>query len=236
MSKWLNFTWPHGSVLFCHNYISEKTKKTITSKIKKELAIKKDDEILKNVYLKKVDLSLHDQENHVKGVLSSFLEKKFPNCNFRVGVIYNELFNEIKRKTNIEIAISTIEDIRNISINKNYFEKILNSIVVINNFKDRVHLVENSYMGLCIGAAKIKEMRLHSRQIEIDLLDSTNYLLPKIYERAKDLMCSEAKQNPHFNIYQVSQCVAKHLAVEFSNNIYDYGYLKVLAMIGFYDD
>jgi len=20
MSKWLNFTWPHGSVLFCHNY------------------------------------------------------------------------------------------------------------------------------------------------------------------------------------------------------------------------
>ena len=128
-----------------------------------------------------------DSSTYVKGVLSDFIELKFPNTKYRIKPIYTTLFDEIKRKTAYAKRLTNLEELDKKSINKQEFQNILMNI--IDTEEDYVSIFCSKVLDRLnhedVSLQDIMRYKNAIKTIQTKLLNKTNIYYQEILEELK---------------------------------------------------
>lgn len=170
----------------CKNYteicikdLSKKELNNLNTKLKEEFNISTLDSNFLNVaFLKVNNLSINDSSGHTKGKLSEFLNLKYPGVKFNPDLIYQNIFDEVKRKSKHDKVVTTFDDLAKYKgIGKEYFEKILSIIGATKNFDDIWGEITSALTSEGLKSGDIQLYRTLWKKLEIERMNPVNNLL-----------------------------------------------------------
>jgi hypothetical protein len=229
---------PYDCNSICINQLDKKQKDNFCSKLAKELKIKKTDVNQQIIFLEITDLSLRSHNDHAQGKLVEFLNKIRPQRKYAVQVIYNVLFDEIKRRTDYEQQITSFDECKNKkSICKSSFDKILEEIEPTISM-DKIW--EELSPQLSTEGWEIKEklkLKENWDKYEIERMNKTNIILQLLKKKIIKII-EEEKDKKFSNLRNKIQSITKKY-IQIKNpeeRIYSKDYLNAVILMEYCQD
>ncbi|HBC31860.1 MAG TPA: hypothetical protein DC024_11545 [Clostridiales bacterium] len=192
----------------CIIELSEKDRKLITEKLQEQLP---DEEILgyeEITFLKVVELNLDDSPTYTQGKIATFLEQNFPKTKQNVPMLYQQLFNEVKRKSNYNKEIISFDDlISNKAIGKTQFQNILDVCGAAKDFDSIWNNIESILSNESVKFTQIKKLRNAWKKAEIERLEPNNAILSSIIKRIKTTI-KQLDDSSNFEDKTLLECVS----------------------------
>ncbi|QLY81901.1 DUF4297 domain-containing protein [Clostridium intestinale] len=216
----------------CLSDLSQKEIKKIVDKIKSEHTLTEEPDLHNITFFKVSDLSLTDHENHTIGKLSKFLENLYSDKNFRVGVIYRTLFDEIKRKNNYAFDIDKYDDlVEHKSIGQNQFTNMLNIILpkinlesTWNNIEQRLNTEKLSILEIKKISRSWLKYQVERMNLGSDTLQNIRIEITKIISKSESTTYSKLMQESLDIFYST---------YDGDYSLYDEYYLKAIILMEF---
>ncbi|QKX06762.1 DUF4297 domain-containing protein [Aquimarina sp. TRL1] len=170
-----------GIKICCSELDNIETKK-IAEKLSNELSISWLKEYLEILFLEKSDLTLEHHSDLTQQKLNKFIESKHADIKFNPSLAYNTIFDEVKRKNNIERKLSSFEEIVQYkSFSKTDFEEI---IAIVASEPNRFKKLKSEILNrLDSENAPMNFRRFFQKNwanIEVEYLKPNNLLFRKI--------------------------------------------------------
>jgi hypothetical protein len=148
-------------------------------------------------------MSVIGHDVHVRGVLSDYLEHRFPGAKFSIGPLYKTLFDEIKRKTDCMLPLASLSEIiQKKGITRDGFEAMIQEIgekvdyaLELEQIKRRLDAEGFSYIVL-------KRIERDWSTYLLERSDSQNILLQELAEAIRALI-------PSFETFSLSGYVGQ---------------------------
>lgn len=136
---------------------------------------------LSKLYIYRADLSLDDHESHTKGKLVTFFETRYPGIEVSITAIYRALFDEIRRKTNVEVTFCNFSELRQAKgLGKS---DIQTAIKLAASHISPIHLWEEARTFLVaegVGASRLIVTKAAFLRYSIEKMDAANELLQEV--------------------------------------------------------
>lgn len=185
--------------------ICDKKLTDIVNQIKEEHSLTDDPNFLEITFFRVSDLIINNREIYVKGKLSDFLEELNPKGTFKISLVYNTLFDEVKRKNNYEGEIVNFEELsKRKGIGRSHFTSVIKNFVGVDNKMEKLwSLTENRLNAEGVPMIEIMELQEAWDTYKIEKMDLTNHYLQDIRKtinkiiqpyRANQLLYSEIVQ------------------------------------------
>ncbi|UOY06566.1 DUF4297 domain-containing protein [Muricauda sp. SCSIO 64092] len=199
-----------AKVKICCNELLDSEKEKLAESLCKELEIKWLTEYFDLIQLEKSDLTIEHHSDLTKQKLSDFIESKYADINFKPSLAYKTIFDEVKRKTNVERTMDSFDDlIKHKSISKIEFENILK---IVTSEPSRITKLRDEIIGrLDSENASIQFRRYFKKNwksVEIEYLRANNLLFKKIVRQV-------------VNVIDENEVLLTNSLVESTNNILD---------------
>jgi biotin operon repressor len=131
-------------------------------------------------HLTVTSLSLRDHSTHAMGVLGAFLEELYPGEKIQLPAIFRTLCDEIKRKTNVEIAPTDFEQLcSERSISRDRFSQILTEVRPAGQFETMVQEAVEHLRQEGMPFDELRQLRSAFTLVEVGRMDSTDLTLKK---------------------------------------------------------
>lgn len=173
----------------CIIELNEKDREFIKKSLQEQLPHEKISGYEEITFLKVVELNLNDSHTYTQGKIASFLEHNYPKKKQNVPMLYRQLFNEVKRKSNYNKDILSFDDlINNKAIGKSYFQNILDICGAAKDFDSTWKNIEILLSNEGTKFSQIKKLRNDWKKAEIERLEPNNAILSSIINRTKSII------------------------------------------------
>ncbi len=160
----------------CFIDIEQKDLNKIITTIKTEHALQDEPDFIEITFLEVTDLNIKDRETYMKGKLHDFLESMYPNHGrFRLSLIYNTIFGEVKRKNDYEWKVSDFDEVKkHKGISRSEFQNMLNHFNIDEEFEQTWEEISKRLNSEKVNFKVIMKLKAAWNELEITQMDVTN--------------------------------------------------------------
>ncbi|MFK0523799.1 hypothetical protein ACINKY_16445 [Paenibacillus illinoisensis] len=160
----------------CFTDIEQKDLNKIITTIKTEHALQDEPDFIEITFLEVTDLNIKDRETYMKGKLHDFLESMYPNHGrFRLSLIYNTIFGEIKRKNDYEWKVSDFDEVKkHKGISRSEFQNMLNHFDIDDEFEQTWEEISKRLNSEKVNFKVIMKLKAAWKELEITQMEVTN--------------------------------------------------------------
>jgi hypothetical protein len=203
------------------------------SRIKEEHSLNKNP-VFENITTFHVSsLSNKDSSSHCIGALSKLLNNLNPMNKVNSVLAYNQIFNEINKKTNFDVAEVKFSELKDLielkGITKNQFDEIIKSAGLYKSTEEEWNDLKSTLEYLRVGYAEILKYRNAWRNMTATVIkERDNEPLLKIINQIDDLVDITLK-DISMNGLSIVQ-LAERISMNFENTIFDEYFIKCLII------
>lgn len=226
-------------VKFCMSNLSYECVEKIKNLLLSEHSLSKKPDCEDYLFFHISNLSLSDHSNHTVGKIEAFLQKRNKGS-YPTSLIYQSLFDQIKRKTNYDARqINTFEELVNSkSISKSEFEEIIKEFV---NTKDKNTMdvwiqIENRLNNENFSVSDIKKLRMNFRKYQIEKT-TRNSILDKIEQKIETII-EDLESSSRLDTIRKSlnDILFDYKKNPIKQDLYDDFYIQAIALDLMYDE
>jgi len=183
------------SVKICCNKLDISEKTLIAQKLAEELDINWVDKYFDFIFLEKSELTIQHHSDLTQQKLNKHIEKKYEDIKFNPSLAYSTIFDEVKRRNNVEKNVSNFDElIKYKSITKADFD---NMIRIVSSEPNRLLKLKDEIINrLDSESASLSFRRAFKKNwnnVEIEYLKQNNNLFKKILSEINLVIQSESK-------------------------------------------
>lgn len=217
--------------------LSELEKVTIAEIIRKvidEHQLKDNPDFVELTFFEVSELLVDNRETYLKGKLSEFIEKQNPDSKYKVSVIYDAIFSEVKVKNNYESNISSFEELaKHKGISREQFKEHIQMFSTDDEEQERWKFINDSLLQENMPFSE----RLKFNQAWNDYrVDKMNYANLKLRNTVAIIskMIDPYKETQIINLQNdLLQPVYTEYISKESNSFYSEYYIKVIILMEF---
>lgn len=185
----------------------------LNQKLKKEYNIPDIDTDFQTLtFLKVKDLSVKDSSGHTKGKIAEFLHSKFPGIKTSPELMYQNIFDEVKRKTRYDKAINNLEDLVNHKgISKTYFAEILAIIGATKDYELVWSRISDGLGKEKFSAGEVLQYKRSWKKLEVERMNPTNLVLQDAIRATKKYIDNSISQFTHKTLREIIIAVLESL-------------------------
>ncbi|MFB0863415.1 DUF4297 domain-containing protein [Paenibacillus oleatilyticus] len=156
--------------------IEQKDLNKIITAIKTEHALQNEPDFVEITFLEVTDLNIKDRETYMKGKLHEFLESMNPkNGKFRLSLIYNAIFGEVKRKNDYEWSVSDFDEVKkHKGISRSQFQDMLSHFDIDDEFEQTWEEISKRLNSDKVDFKTILKLKAAWKELEIVQMDVAN--------------------------------------------------------------
>lgn len=223
----------------CMVELSTKERTDIAEKIKTELSLTVNPIYEDITFLKVLDLSLEDSNNHTQGKIATFFDFRYPGKKINTPTIYKMLFDEVKRRANYNKDIFTYDDLLEYkSIGKTQFEKIINAAGIGKDYDDIWKRAELYLQKDGLNFQQSQELRRAWTKLEVEKMNPNNDFLQKLIYAIKHVI-DYTKTSGSMNSYTLLESIESIYSTINTNNTisisYDEHFIKAIILSEIYE-
>lgn len=178
-------------------------------------------------------LSNKDSSSHCIGALSKLLNNLNPENKVNSVLAYNQIFNEINKKTNFDVAEVKFSELKDLielkGISKNQFDEILKSAGLYKSTEEEWNDLKSTLEYLRIGYAEILKYRNAWRNMTATVIkERNNEPLLKVINQIDDLV-DQTLRDKSMNGLSIVQ-LAEHISLNIEKTIFDEYFIKCLII------
>lgn len=178
-------------------------------------------------------LSIKDHQTHAKGILTTFLERKFPGKPIPSAAAYQAISAEIARLSSYEDHLATFSDIlKQKSFGRSKFNDILTQIPIGSNPSEIWIQVANRLGTDHCSYATEQKIRNAWREYEANRMDLTNRILQVTRVEIRENMIKESNSGNHLKLLDAVQLAIQSYQ---QKNFYSEEYLQAIAILEYYE-
>lgn len=216
--------------------LSEKDQKLITESLKEEhdtLDLKRFSDIT-SFKLGELDIDHHVEIT--KGKLASFLDENYPNTKYQIAPLYKAIFDEVKKKSNIEILFRSFDELKKKkSISRNDFNSYIIALQDYIEIKDIADSIENRLNNENAEFNYVNIFRKKVKEYEILLMQYNNTAL-KILEKKILNILSQAESIIKSTLIDTVNSVFELLELEnYNKNLFDEDLIRTIIKFKIYE-
>jgi hypothetical protein len=175
-----------GKLRVCAKELAETDREKIKEQITSELKPATVPQYEELTHFHVCDLSLTDHEVHVKGKLTTFLERLAPGKRVQITTVYRVLFDEVRRKNNAQADKSDLEKfIATKGISRADFERILTSVGLYRDYDKAWTSIEQQLVAESVPFLTVQRLRIRWFEYEVQRMDATNIALQTIRKKIR---------------------------------------------------
>lgn len=192
-----DFSIPYGADHDCKNYseiclkdLHPSALKTIHQKLMKEFGVSSiDPDFPCLTFLKVSSLSVKDSSGHTKGKLAEFLQTMHPGVKCNPDLIYQNIFDEVKRKSRYDMPLTTLDElIRYKGISKSYFSQMLSIMGTTKDYDVVWNRVSNALTSERVKAGQVLQYRSAWKMLEVERMNSDNLVLKEAFIQVSQII------------------------------------------------
>jgi len=189
--------------LICLTDIEKNDLNKLIAAVKADHALQDDPDFVEITFLEVTDLNIKDRETYMKGKLHEFLESINPkNGKFRLSLIYNAIFGEVKRKNDYEWSVSTFDEVKKYKgISRSQFQNMLRHFDIDNEFEQLWEEISKRLNADKVDFKTILKLKAAWKELEIARMDVTNEYFQSQQLVIQDILY-EKEQIPFSFLYQ----------------------------------
>jgi len=190
-------------------------------------------------FLKVAELNLNDSPTYTKGKIADFLNDSYPKTKHNVPLIYQHLFNEVKRKSNYNKDVISYDDlVKCKAIGKSTFQNMLDICGASKDFDSAWKNIETILSNEGVKYSRIKKYKNAWDKVEIERMEPNNSILTSITKNIKELI-THFEDNDLLDNDTLLECVSKILSSynqePINQTIYDEIFIEALTLSELYD-
>lgn len=171
------------TVGFCCNEIDKKELDKIIQSLKDEHSLNNLKDFSSITFFKLGELSIDKHSDLTKVKLAEYIEKNMPDVKYQISPLYKSIFDEIRKKSNIEHSITSFEELRRYkSVSRQDFDSYLESLRYSESIKELHNSIESRLNSENADFLIIKNFRKYSKIYEIKKMTYNDKAL-KIIEK-----------------------------------------------------
>jgi hypothetical protein len=223
----------------CIIELNESDKQKINNKLTQEHPSEEIGGFEEITFLKVVELNLDDSPTYTKGKIADFLDERYPKTKHNIPLIYQHLFNEVKRKSNYNKDILSYEDlIQCKGIGKIAFQEMLDICGASKDFDYAWRNIETILSNEGIKFSRIKKIKKSWDKVEIERMEPNNSIIKSIVKKLSSLINS-ALDNNLLDDDTLLECVDK-IMMEYkkqavNQSIYDDNFIEAIILSELYE-
>lgn len=190
-------------------------------------------------FLKVVELNLDDSPTYTKGKIADFLDERYPNTKHSIPLIYQHLFNEVKRKSNYNKDIISFNDlVKCKAIGKSYFQEMLDVCGASRDYNYEWRNIETILSNEGVKFSMIKKIKKSWDAVEVERMEPNNSIIKSIIKRVKELV-KLAVANNILDDDTLMQCINKikdeYQKQPINQSIYDDSFIEAIILFEVYE-
>ena len=190
-------------------------------------------------FLKVVELNLDDSPTYTKGKIADFLNERYPNAKHNIPLIYQHLFNEVKRKSNYNKDIISFDDlIKRKAIGKTNFQEMLDVCGASKDYNYEWRNIEAIFSNEGVKYSTIKKIKKSWDTVEVERMEPNNSIIKSIVKRVQELV-KFAVDNNLINDDTLMECVHKikdeYIKQPINQSIYDDSFIEAIILSEVYE-
>lgn len=156
------------TIEFCCNDLDKTELDKIIQSLKQEHALNDLKDFSSVTFFKLGELSIEKHSELTKIKLAEYIEKYLPDVKYQISPLYKSIFDEIKKKSNIEKEITSFEELKKYkSVSRQDFDSYLESLNSSNTIKELAVSIENRLNAEKVDFQTIKNFRRNSKIYEV---------------------------------------------------------------------
>ncbi|MFD1174528.1 dsDNA nuclease domain-containing protein [Oceanobacillus picturae] len=169
--------------------ICDKKLSEIVDQLKEEHSIVGVPDFVELTFYRKTNLALVEREPFIKGKLGEYLEELDPKGMFRLSLVYNSLFDEVKRKNNYEGDISDFKDLAHKKgISRDAFDSMINQFTRTEKIEEDWTTAEQRFNNEGVPFGVIRRLKKSWDLLKIERLDLTKTYLQEIITNVSEII------------------------------------------------
>jgi len=204
---------------FCCDDLEKNELDKIIQGLKEEHSLNALKDFSSITYFKLGELSIDKHSELTKIKLAEYIEKKFPDVKYQISPLYKTIFDEIRKKSNVEKEITSFDELKKYkSVSRQDFEYYLESIKSSDSIKELSSSIENRLNSERADFSTIKSFRKNSKIYEIKRMTYNDKALKNVEREIKQAIM---KLDSDLSLVESSNKVLKNLDLEkvITNNI-----------------
>lgn len=218
----------------CLSELDDVTVAEIIRNVIDEHQLKDNPEFVKLTFFEVSELLVDNRETYLKGKLSEFIEKQNPDSKYKISVIYDAIFSEVKVKNNYESDLSSFKELaKHKGISREQFKEQIQTFSKDDEDQERWKFIEESLLHQNLPFSDRLKIRQAWDNYRVDKMNHANLklrttitIISKIIEPYREKKIVNLQNDllaPVYNEYMSKD----------SNSIYDEYYIKVIILMEF---
>lgn len=217
--KLKNNTNCHDTSQFCCADLGKNELDKIILELKKEYTLNTLKKFEKVTFFKLGELSIEKHTELTKASLADFLDKNLPSVKYQIAPLYKSIFDEIRRKSNVEKPISNFEELKiKKSISRENFNSYINELTKVEDFKHIQTSIENRLNSELVDFDKIKLFLKYSSEYEIKKMSYNDKNLKRI-ERIIERFIAENNIDLRFGLFKSMENIFLNIENSLTKNL-----------------
>lgn len=180
-------------------------------------------------------LSLHDHSGHAKGKVAEFLDGLLHGKKLPVVAVYRALYDEVRRKTNVEANPATFDELRDRKgIGKTLLEGMLVNLAAVTDLDAIWTEIRERLVHEQMSALSVKDIGRAWSRYEIDRMDASNETLGEL--RMRVIGCSQEiiGRNKDVSLSELANQVCQRTVIAGATHGYEPSYVKAMVLMEAY--
>ncbi|SOC40743.1 uncharacterized protein DUF4297 [Salinicoccus kekensis] len=218
----------------CLSELEQDSISEIIHKVMEEHQLEDDPDFIELTFFEVSDLLINNRETYLKGKISEFIEKQNPDIKYKVSVIYDALFSEVKVKNNYENDISSFEELaKRKGISREQFKEHIQVFSLDDEDQKLWEFISDSLIKEKIPFSDRLKIKQEWDKFRIDKMNYANLKLKEIideiskmvqpYKGKQIISLQEDLLKPVFNDY-----ISRN-----TRSFYNEFYIKVIILMEF---
>ena len=182
---------------FCCNQLCDKDLSTIIDALKAEHSLNDLGNFKNIMFFKLGELDINHHDQLAKAQLADFIDSKFPGAKYQIVPLYKSIFDEVRKKSNVEEVIVDFETLkRKKSISRDDFDKYLEVVTKNSSIESTMASIEGRLNAEQVSVSLIKTFKRYAKLFEVERMNYANRMLKTVIDESnlivKASACDEA--------------------------------------------
>ncbi|MBG8555743.1 dsDNA nuclease domain-containing protein [Hymenobacter guriensis] len=141
------------------------------------------------MFFKVGQLSIAKHDQLAKAELADFIEAKFPGKKYQVVTLYKNIFEEVRRKSNVEETITDFQTLKEKkSISRDDFEKYLAMVTSDDKLELTISRVEGRLNAEQIDFDFVRTFKRYAKLYDVERSNHSNQMLKTLIAKSKNIV------------------------------------------------
>lgn len=177
---------------FCCADLSVSDLNNIENKLKAEHSTSDLGDFNNIMFFKLGELDINNHSKLTKANLAEFIECTFPGVKYQISPLYKSIFDEVKKKSNIEDAVSDFETLKKRkSISREDFDGYIASVIKSSSMNEVSAAIESRLNSEKANIGFVLSFKRQAKTYEVERMDHTNGILKMIVSICKEVIVGD---------------------------------------------